>query len=72
MNIIETISLAGTVALAIPVMLFGFTQLLSGDLVGLGYLVIAGLMIGIAKWLTTPGDIPELIIERVLERFVKK
>lgn len=65
-GIIDTITLAVTVAFALPVGLFGLQFLLSDQLVLGGVFVgIAVLMVVVKEHLTTPGDLPALAAQRI-------
>lgn len=66
-GIIDMITLAVTVAFAIPVGLFGMQFLLSGQFVLGGVFVgLAVLMVVVEEYLTTPGDLPEIAAQHVV------
>lgn len=67
LGIIQTLELAAALVFAIPVGLFGLSQLLDGRLaVGGGLLAIAVLMIVVPYHLTTPGDLPGKAAEKAV------
>lgn len=62
------IRLAVTLAIALPMALFGIEFLLAGRQIGLAFVVIAALLIGLQHYLTNPfdpGDIAEAAVDRV-------
>ncbi|RRJ30322.1 DUF7533 family protein [Halocatena pleomorpha] len=66
-GIIDTITLAITVAFALPVGMFGAQFLLSGQYVLGGVFVgIAALMVAAEEYITTPGDLPAIAAQRVV------
>lgn len=72
LGILEMVGLAATLVFAIPVALFGFERLASGDtLVGAGALAVAVLMVVLPRRLTTPQDLPGAVVERVVGGAVK-
>ena len=59
--------LAVTLAFALPVALLGLQMLASGDaLWGGSFLFVAAGMVAVEEYLTTPGDVPSLLFERVV------
>ncbi|GGI94936.1 hypothetical protein GCM10008995_01460 [Halobellus salinus] len=71
LGILGTIQLAGTVVFAAPVGIFGLTRLTEGDAVlGGGLAAVAVAMVALPHYLTTPGEIPMQIAERVIGRAV--
>lgn len=71
-GIIDTITLAVTVAFALPVGLFGMQFLLSGRTVlGGVFVLLAVLMVVVKEYLTTPGDLPALAAKRVAGAITK-
>lgn len=67
LGIMQTIELAAALVFAIPVGLFGVSQLLDGRLaVGGGLLVVAVLMVVVPYHLTTPGDLPGKAAEKAV------
>ncbi|MDZ7745322.1 MAG: hypothetical protein U5K28_01870 [Halobacteriales archaeon] len=72
-SITSTIGLAATVALAVPLVIFGIEQLLAGEhLVGGVVLGVAALMLLIEEYLTTPTDIPEMVAEKTIGTVVEE
>jgi hypothetical protein len=70
-GIIGTIQLAATLALAIPVAMFGVGVLLEGQtLLGGAALGIAVLMVVMEEYLTTPGDVPGKAAEKAAKTVV--
>lgn len=66
-----TIQLAATLVFAIPVGIFGLNTLLAGqEALGGGLLAVAVLMVVLPHYLTTPGDIPATIAEKVVGKAV--
>jgi len=71
-GIVGTVTLAATLAFAIPVGLLGIEFLLDGrTLPGGGFLVLAVLMVAVEEYLTTPGDVPGEAAERVVGTVVR-
>lgn len=72
-SIMGTIGLAATLALAIPIALFGLDLLLfKGDtLLGGAALGVALLMVLVEEYLTTPMDLPGKVAEKTLGRVAK-
>jgi len=72
LGILGTLQLAATMIFAAPVGIFGLTRLTEGDIaLGAGAVAIAAAMVVLPQYLTTPGDIPMKIGERVLGAVVK-
>lgn len=70
-GLLATIQLAATVVFAAPVGIFGLTRLTEGDLLlGGGLLAVAIAMVALPQYLTTPGEIPLKIVERLVGRAV--
>jgi len=71
-GILETIGLAATLVLAIPIALFGAEHLVRGEYVaGVAYVGIAVGMVAVEQYLTTPTDMPGLVAEKTVGRVVK-
>jgi hypothetical protein len=71
LGLLATIQLAATVIFAGPVGLFGLTRLTEGDLIlGGGLIAVAIAMVALPQYLTTPGEIPMKIVERVVGRAI--
>ena len=71
-GILETIGLAATLVLAIPIALFGAEHLLRGELVaGVAYVAIAVGLVAIEQYLTTPADVPGAVAEKTVGAVVK-
>ena len=71
LGILGTIQLAATVVFAAPVGIFGLTRLTEGDtLLGGGLVAVAVAMVALPQYLTTPGEIPMKLVERVVGRAV--
>ena len=71
LGLLATIQLAATVVFAAPVGIFGLTRLTEGDvLLGGGLVAVAIAMVALPQYLTTPGEIPMRIVERVVGRAV--
>ena len=71
LGLLATIQLAATVVFAAPVGIFGLTRLTEGDvLLGGGLVAVAIAMVALPQYLTTPGEIPMKIVERVVSRAV--
>ena len=70
-GLLATIQLAATVVFAAPVGIFGLTRLTEGDvLLGGGLVAVAVAMVALPQYLTTPGEIPMKVVERVVGRAV--
>lgn len=71
-GIMGTIQLAATLVFALPVGLLGIQFLLDGRmLVGVGFVAVAALMVGLEEYLTTPGDVPTSLAEKTVRKVVK-
>jgi hypothetical protein len=72
-GILGTIGLALTLVFAIPVALLGlqFLALEGRPLVGVAFLAIAVLMVGIEEYLTTPTDLPGLVLGKTVGTVVE-
>ena len=71
LGLLATVQLAATVVFAAPVGIFGLTRLTEGDvLLGGGLVAVAIAMVALPQYLTTPGEIPMKIVERVVGRSV--
>jgi hypothetical protein len=72
-SIFGTVGLAATLAFAIPVAYIGVDFLFQGKSnLGLLFLGIAVLMIGIEEYLTTPMDVPGMVAGKMLGSAVKE
>jgi len=71
-GILETIGLAATLVLAIPIALFGAEHLVRGELVaGAAYVAIAVGLVVVEQYLTTPTDVPGMVAEKTVGKAVK-
>ena len=71
LGLLATVQLAATVVFAAPVGIFGLTRLTEADLLlGGGLLAVAIAMVALPQYLTTPGEIPLKILERLVGRAV--
>ena len=72
LGILGTLQLAGTLIFAAPVGVFGVSRLLDGEtLLGVGAVAIAVAMVALPQYLTTPGDVPAKLGERVVGAVLK-
>jgi len=70
-GILDTIGLAATLVFALPLGLAGIAFVERGDLaIGLGLIAVGIAMVLFEEYLTTPGDIPGLIVTRVTSKLV--
>ncbi|WP_324663682.1 DUF7533 family protein [Haloarcula sediminis] len=66
-GILETIGLAATLVLAIPIALFGAEHLVRGELLaGALYVGIAVGLVVVEQYLTTPTDVPGMVAEKTV------
>ena len=71
-GILETIGLAATLVLAIPIALFGAEHLVRGEYVaGVVYVGIAVGLVVVEQYLTTPTDVPGMVAEKTVGKVVK-
>jgi hypothetical protein len=70
-GILDYAGLAVAVAFAAPLALFGATTLAGGDLLGLVYLGLAALVVGVRHAVTTPSDLPTSALSWVADRVAK-
>ena len=67
-----TIGLAGTLIFAIPVVLIGIEKLIAGNVtLGVVFLGLAALMVGLQQYLTTPADLPGNALGKVVDTIAK-
>lgn len=72
LGITGTIQLAATLIFAVPVGVFGLTLLTGGQTVfGAGMVALAVLMVALPHYLTTPGDVPASVAQKVVGSAVK-
>jgi hypothetical protein len=72
-GLLDTLQLAASVVVAVPVAAFGLFKLAEGSpWLGVGFLVLAGLVVAVEEVVTSPKDIPVLLAERVAGRVVEK
>lgn len=72
MGILNMIGLTGSLVFAIPVGVFGLNQLLAGEiLLGGGLVVVAVAMVLLPQKLTTPTDIPEELAGTAIGKAIK-
>ncbi|RLM53360.1 hypothetical protein DVK02_14330 [Halobellus sp. Atlit-31R] len=72
LGILGTLQLAATLIFAAPVGIFGLSRLADGDaLLGGGAVAIAVGMVVLPQYLTTPGDVPVAVGERLVGAVVK-
>ncbi|MFC6756467.1 MULTISPECIES: DUF7533 family protein [Haloarcula] len=71
-GILETIGLAATLVLAIPIALFGAEHLIRGELLaGALYVGIAVGLVLVEQYLTTPTDVPGMVAEETVGKVVE-
>jgi len=69
LGIRQMLALGGSLVFALPLGLFAIEQLLAGEqLVGGLLLVVAVLMVWLPQYLTTPGDIPGKVADKAVGR----
>ena len=70
-GILDTIGFAATLVFALPLGLAGIAFVERGDLaIGLGLIAVGVAMVLFKEYLTTPGDIPGLIVTSVTSKLV--
>ena len=71
-GVLETIGLALTLVFALPVALLGlqFLVLDNRPLLGAGFLAIALLMIAVEQYVTTPTDLPGMVLGETVGKVV--
>ena len=58
-SVVETIQLAATMTVVLPVVYLGIDFLVRGrHLIGGGFLAVAGLMLVLERYVVRPGDVP--------------
>lgn len=71
-GILETVGLAATLILAIPIALFGAEHLVRGELAAGGlYVGIAVGLVLVEQYLTTPTDVPGKLAEKTVGAVAK-
>jgi hypothetical protein len=71
-GLVGTLQLAGSVVVAAPVAAFGLFKLAEGSpLLGVGFLLLAGLVVAIEEVITSPKDVPVALLEAVAGRVVE-
>ncbi|MEF8800196.1 MAG: hypothetical protein V5A38_11395 [Halolamina sp.] len=71
LGIRQMLALGGSLIFAIPLGIYAVEQLVRGEaLLGGAALVVAGLMVALPQYLTTPDDLPGKAADRALDRVV--
>lgn len=71
-GILETVGLAATLIFAIPIGLLGLNFLVDGRyLLGIGFVVVAVLMVTLQEYVTSPTDLPAKAAERVVDTMIE-
>lgn len=71
LGIRQMLALGGSLVFAIPLSIYAFEQLLSGEsLLGAAALAVAVLMVALPQYLTTPDDLPGKAADKALDRVV--
>lgn len=69
LGIRQMLALAGSLIFALPLAVFALEQLLAGErLIGGLLLLVALLMVWLPQYLTTPGDIPGKVADEAVDR----
>jgi len=67
LGILDMVGTVGMLVFALPVAGYGIERAIGGDpLFGAGFVVLAALMVVLPQKLTTPGDVPSVIVERAV------
>ncbi|WP_435064551.1 DUF7533 family protein [Halobaculum sp. EA56] len=73
LGILDQVGLAATLIFALPVAVYGLQRVLDGStLAGVGFLVVAALMVLLPRRLTTPEDVPAKAAETAVGSVVKE
>ncbi|MFQ3293356.1 MAG: hypothetical protein ACI9PP_001807 [Halobacteriales archaeon] len=65
-SVVETIQLAATVTIVLPVVYIGVDLLVNGRVLpGAGFLAVATLMLALGQYVVRPGDLPLETAKRV-------
>ncbi|MEF8781924.1 MAG: hypothetical protein V5A39_01115 [Haloarculaceae archaeon] len=71
-GIVGTLQLAASVVVAVPVAAFGLFSIAEGDpLLGVGFLALSVLVVVVEEAVTSPTDVPSMVLERVAGRVVE-
>lgn len=66
LGLLETVGLAMSLVFAIPLAIYAVERIVGGEtVVGGAFLLVALLMVLLPRYLTTPGDLPGAVAERV-------
>jgi len=67
-GILELLGLAATVTVALPLALLGVEFLVFGGrpVTGVAFLAIAAGMVALRSYVTTPGDVPGMVVEKTV------
>lgn len=72
LGILDTVSLAATLVLALPIALLGIDRIVAGQtLLGGAFVAIAVLMVLLREKLTTPSDLPSSAAQKVVGKVAK-
>jgi hypothetical protein len=71
LGLLDMVGLAAALALAVPVAHFGLMRVGAGEPVGWAFVGVGVLIVAVEQYLTTPGDVPGMIAERVTGRVVE-
>jgi len=70
MGVIGLVKLAGTLAFAVPLALYGLERVHAGHELGWAFLGLALLMVAAERYVTTPFDLPERAAEEAADAVV--
>lgn len=71
-GIVATLQLAASVVVAVPVAAFGLFKIAEGEpLLGVGFLALSALVVVVEEAVTSPTDVPAMVLERVAGRVVE-
>lgn len=71
-GVLELIGLAATVALAVPIGLFGLEALASGRPIGAAFVALAVALVALEEYVVRPSDLPGEAAGRVVGAVVKE
>ncbi|EFW92149.1 hypothetical protein ZOD2009_11750 [Haladaptatus paucihalophilus DX253] len=72
LGILDTVSLAATLVLALPIALLGIDRIIAGEAaLGGAFVAIGVLMVLLREKLTTPSDVPTSAAQKVVGKVAK-
>lgn len=72
-GMLDLLGLGSALVVALPICLVGLELLVGGDIaLGVGLVLLAVSLIVLSVWLTTPQDLPAVLVERTVSTVVQR